>query len=311
MIEETDFRQVATAWAEHKSRYVKRSTICNYELTLRNHLLPAFGASRDVTEEAVQRFVMEKLRAGLSHKSVHDMVVVLKMVSRFGAKHFGIKSPDWEIRFPTPRTGAELPVLSLRHHRRLLEYVKRNLTSRNLGILICLHTGIRIGEVCSLTWGDIDTAAGVISINKTIGRVYVVEEEGGGHTELSVTSPKTRNSYREIPMTRDLLQVLRPLKGKAFASDYVVTNRAKPTEPRTYRAYFSRLLTKLNIPHLRFHGLRHTFATRCIEGKADYKTVSVLLGHSKISTTLDLYVHPGNDQKKRCIDRMMKRLDNS
>lgn len=151
MIEETDFRQVATAWAEHKSRYVKRSTICNYELTLRNHLLPAFGASRDVTEEAVQRFVMEKLLAGLSHKSVHDMVVVLKMVSRFGAKHFGMKSPDWEIKFPTPRTGGELPVLSLRHHRRLLEYVKRNLTSRNLGILICLHTGIRIGEVCALT----------------------------------------------------------------------------------------------------------------------------------------------------------------
>ena len=66
------------------------------------------------------------------------------------------------------------------------------------------------------------------------------------------------------------------------------------------------MMEQLNIPPLKFHGLRHSFATRCIESGCDYKTVSVLLGHANISTTLDLYVHPNMEQKKRCIERMVK-----
>ncbi len=89
---------------------------------------------------------------------------------------------------------------------------------------------------------------------------------------------------------------------------YILTNEEKPTEPRTYRNYYKRLMKDLNIPELKFHGLRHSFATRCIESNCDYKTVSVILGHSNISTTLDLYVHPNMEQKKKCIDRMFKGL---
>ena len=87
---------------------------------------------------------------------------------------------------------------------------------------------------------------------------------------------------------------------------YILTNEEKPTEPRTYRNYYKKLMKDLNIPELKFHGLRHSFATRCIESNCDYKTVSVILGHSNISTTLDLYVHPNMEQKKKCIDRMIK-----
>ena len=82
----------------------------------------------------------------------------------------------------------------------------------------------------------------------------------------------------------------------------------KPTEPRTYRNYYKQLMDKLEIPKLKYHGLRHSFATRCIESNCDYKTVSVLLGHSNITTTLNLYVHPNMEQKKRCIAKMFKSL---
>lgn len=92
---------------------------------------------------------------------------------------------------------------------------------------------------------------------------------------------------------------------------YVLTNDAEPTEPRTYRNYYKRLLDKLGIPPIKFHGLRHSFATRCIESKCDYKTVSVILGHSNISTTLNLYVHPNYEQKKRCIDKMFRSIKKS
>ena len=89
---------------------------------------------------------------------------------------------------------------------------------------------------------------------------------------------------------------------------YILTNDERPTEPRTYRNYYKKLMDKLEIPKLKYHGLRHSFAPRCIEVGCDYKTVSVLLGHSNISTALDLYVHPNMEQKKRCIAKVFKSL---
>ena len=77
-------------------------------------------------------------------------------------------------------------------------------------------------------------------------------------------------------------------------------------EHRCYRNYYRKLLQNLGIPHLKFHSLRHSFATRCIEAGGDYKTVSAILGHADISTTLNLYVHPSQEQKKRCIENMLK-----
>ena len=115
---------------------------------------------------------------------------------------------------------------------------------------------------------------------------------------------------RDIPMIKDLYDLLKPLKKVVKNDYYVLTNDAMPTEPRTYRNYYKKLLNTLNIPPIKFHGLRHSFATRCIESKCDYKTVSVILGHSDISTTLNLYVHPNYDQKKKCIDKMFKLIKN-
>ncbi|HMR17124.1 MAG TPA: tyrosine-type recombinase/integrase, partial [Mariniflexile sp.] len=113
---------------------------------------------------------------------------------------------------------------------------------------------------------------------------------------------------REIPMSKELLRMLKPVKKIVNASFFVLTNDAKPTEPRTYRSYYKKFMDALEMPNLKFHGLRHSFATRCIESKCDYKTVSVLLGHSNISTTLNLYVHPNLEQKKKAINQMCRSL---
>ena len=158
-----------------------------------------------------------------------------------------------------------------------------------------------------MTWNDLDTELGVISITKTIQRIYYVGGEER-RTEVIIDTPKSKNSIREIPMTKDLLRMVKPLKKVVNGSFYVLTNSAVPTEPRTYRNYYKRLMKQLDIPALKFHGLRHSFATRCIESNCDYKTVSVLLGHSNISTTLNLYVHPNMEQKKRCVEQMFKAL---
>lgn len=212
-----------------------------------------------------------------------------------------------DIKFPTERERQTIEVLSKSNQRKIMDYITTHFTFRNLGIYICLCAGMRIGEVCALTWDDMDVENGVIKISKTIQRIYIVEERAK-HTELIIDTPKSKNSIREIPMSKDLLKMVKPLKRIVNADYFVLTNDSTPTEPRTYRNYYSRLMRELNIPKLKFHGLRHSFATRCIESRCDYKTVSVLLGHSNISTTLNLYVHPNMEQKRHCIDRMHKML---
>lgn len=301
------FDEVVMLWQTDKRQYVKQSTYAAYLLLIRNHLLPAFSGKYSVTEDMVQIFVFNKLRQGLSRKSVKDMLIVLKMILRFAAKHKYMEHQNIDVIFPTERECRHVEVLSKNDQKRIMEFLRDHVTFMNLGIYICLCAGLRIGEVCALVWDDIDVEAGVINISKTIQRIYVIDGDRN-HTELIIGTPKSKNSIRSVPLAKDLLNKLRPLKDSSQGNFYVLTNSASPTEPRTYRNYYNQLITKLGVPKLKFHGLRHSFATRCIESNCDYKTVSVLLGHSNISTTLNLYVHPNMEQKKKCIEQMFDAL---
>ena len=300
-------REIAEAWKEYKRPYVKQSTMAAYVLILENHVLPEFGDNDSLHEHDVQAFVLKKIEHGLSAKSVKDILVVLKMVMKFGVKNEWMNHCEWDIKFPVNSQPKELEVLSVANHKKILDYVQHNFTFMSLGIYISLSTGLRIGEICALKWSDINVADGKITVQRTIERIYMVEGEKK-HTQLVINTPKTVNSCREIPISKELLAMVKPMKKVVNADFYVLTNEDKPTEPRTYRNYYNRLMEKLDIPKLKYHGLRHSFATRCIEAGCDYKTVSVLLGHSNISTTLNLYVHPNMEQKKRCINKMLKSL---
>lgn len=307
MEQNTTFSAVAALWKADKKLYVKKSTYAAYSLLIQRHLLPKLGDNKDILEDDVQELVNQKLAIGLSRKTVRDILVVLKMILKYGAKHGLLSNRQIDVVFPTEREKNDIEVLTLTNQQRLMAYLKEHFTFLNLGIIICLNAGLRIGEVCALQWDDVDVVSGVIRVNKTIQRIYLVNEEEK-YTELIVDTPKTKNSIREVPMTRDLLSLVRPLKKIVRSDFYVLTNAATPTEPRTYRNYFNKLQQQLGLPRMKFHGLRHSFATRCIESKCDYKTVSVLLGHSNISTTLNLYVHPNLEQKRKCIDTMGKML---
>lgn len=307
MTEKTKISRVIELWKEDKKQYVKKSSYSAYLLLIENHLLPNFGEQISVEESEVQEFVFKKLEEGLSQKTIKDILIVLKMILKFGLKNKLLDYRQFDIQFPTERENPGIEVLSRINQKKIMNYVQEHFTFKNLGIYICLSAGIRIGEICALTWEDINTDTEIISIRKTIQRIYIVEE-GKRHTELILDTPKTKNSIREIPMSRDLQKMLKPIKKVVNESFYVLTNEAKPTEPRTYRNYYKKLMKELDIPDLKFHGLRHSFATRCIESNCDYKTVSVILGHSNISTTLNLYVHPNMEQKKKCIDQMFKAL---
>lgn len=295
MIHKT-IREIAAAWKEYKRPYVKQSTMAAYVLILENHILPTFGEDNSLPEQSVQAFVLHKIESGLSTKSVKDILIVLKMVMKFGVKKEWMTYYEWDIKYPPSSENKVLDVLSVTNHRKILNHIQSHFTFMGLGIYISLSTGLRIGEICALKWSDINVTDGILTVNRTIERIYIIEGEKK-HTELVINTPKTKNSCREIPMNKELLGMLKPLKKVVNDDYYILTNDERPTEPRTYRNYYKRLMEKLDIPKLKYHGLRHSFATRCIEVGCDYKTVSVLLGHSNISTTLNLYVHPNMEQK--------------
>ncbi len=306
-MEKKTFEEVAWMWQEEKRHYVKRSTYAAYALLLANHLVPAFGQEHDVTESMVQDFVLTKLDYGLSQKSVKDMLVVMRMVLRYGSKKGYMDYRVIDVKFPTERERKEVEVLSRTSQQKIMKYLTENFSYMNLGIYICLCCGLRIGEICALRWEDIDLKAGVIRISKTIQRIYI-KNGTDCRTEVIIGSAKTMSSMRIIPIAKDLKAMLRTRYRYLDGDNYVLTNTARPLEPRTYRNYYNRLMQSLQMPKLKFHSLRHSFATRCIESRCDYKTVSALLGHSNISTTLNLYVHPDMEQKQRCVEQMFRSL---
>ena len=307
MVKEKTINQITEEWKEEKKKYVKKSTYAAYQLLIQNHIKPYFGDLYEVNEEKVQQFVFDKLDAGLSEKTIRDIIIVLKMILKFGIKNGYLEYAQIDAKFPSKQEKKDLDVLSKADQKKFMEHLRNNFTFKNLGIFICLSTGMRIGESCGLRWCDVDTVEGVIKVRHTLQRIYIIEGETR-HTELLLDTPKTANSVRDIPMSSELLKMLKSLNKVVNENYYVISNDIKPIEPRTYRNYYKKLCKQLDIPELKFHGLRHSFATRCIESKADYKTVSVLLGHSNISTTLNLYVHPNKEQKKKTIDKMLRSL---
>lgn len=307
MVKEKTINQITEEWKEEKKKYVKKSTYAAYQLLIQNHIKSYFGDLYEINEEKVQQFVFDKLDAGLSEKTIRDIIIVLKMILKFGIKNGYLEYVQIDAKFPSKQEKKDLDVLSKADQKKFMEHLRNNFTFKNLGIFICLSTGMRIGEICGLRWCDVDTAEGVIKVRHTLQRIYIIEGETR-HTELLLDTPKTANSVRDIPMSSELLKMLKSLNKVVNENYYVISNDIKPIEPRTYRNYYKKLCKQLDIPELKFHGLRHSFATRCIESKADYKTVSVLLGHSNISTTLNLYVHPNKEQKKKTIDKMLRSL---
>ena len=307
MVNKNCMEKVAKIWMKDKKNYVKITTMNSYRLIVLNHINPYFGEKEDCTEGEVQEFVLTKLDKGLSQKSVRDILVVLKMIIRFGTKLGSFTKKDMDIVFPVNTKREKLDVLTKDEQKKIFLHIDDNFNFQNLGIIICLSTGIRIGELCGLKWSDINVESGTVSISRTVQRTY--NKENDIRTEIIIDSPKTCNSNREIPLSNKLMKILKPLMRIVNEKFFILTNSKHPTEPRTYRNFFIKFLEELEIRRMRFHSLRHTFATRCIESGGDYKTISVILGHSNISTTLNLYVHPNNDQKKKCIEKMLKSFD--
>ncbi len=304
------YKEWMQEWLKSKDGYVKEATYANYSMAVVNHIIPTLGDCRleDLSEDLIQKTVLNWLTTGridavggLSEKTVRDILMIIKLSLRAASKTGLIPRIDMEIAFPRSDRISKLKVMTSESQQRLVQAVLLDMNPRTMGILICLYTGLRIGELCALQWKDIDLKSRTLSVTKTIERIYVKEINGSGATRVIFSTPKSRASIREIPISSFLQPVLR----KFAANDkdiYLLTGSRDYLEPRTYRSYYDRFLKRSDLPHLKFHGLRHTFATRCIEAGADVKTVSEILGHASVNMTLNLYVHPQMEQKRKCVE---------
>ena len=293
-------------WIENEHNYIKESTYALYLTIIEKHLKVYFKNRKisTISNKDLQSFILDKLNdgklngnGGLSRKTVKDMVTVLNAVLNFAIKRKIIKKTQFEYKIPKDEKIEKMEVFDSEERMKIFEYIKKNMNCRTAGILLCLCTGLRIGEICALRWKEVDMARGIISINHTIQRIYLSNAK---KSEVIISEPKTQSSKRKIPIARELIPVLE--KFKSEDGNYVISGTEKYIEPRTYRKFFKKMLGFLKIRKLRFHSLRHTFATQAIELGIDCKTVSEILGHSTVSITLNLYVHPDLDHKKKCMN---------
>lgn len=170
------------------------------------------------------------------------------------------------------------------------------------GIVLCLYTGLRIGELIALTWDDIDFGKGLLFVSKTCHD----GNDGKNHIRI-IASPKTVNSRRVIPLPKQILPLLKAVK-KRSECEFIVADGDKPVFVRSYQRTFELLLKKLHIPHKGFHSLRHTFATRAIECGVDVKTLSEILGHKNATITLNRYAHSLWEHKAEMMNKLSKML---
>ena len=170
-------------------------------------------------------------------------------------------------------------------------------------ILLCLYSGLRVGEMLALKWSDVDFQKGLMTISRSC---HDGKDKSGKYTRIEDT-PKTSSSRRIIPLPKQLLSILREEKKKSD-SVYIISSKGNPLSVRSYQRSFDLLQKKLNIPHRGFHSLRHTFATRALECGMDVKTLSEILGHKSPTVTLNRYVHSLMEHKQDMMNKLGKLL---
>jgi len=293
---------VCEKWLDQKRLCLKQSSYAQYGCIMRKHILPYWGRQsvQELTSGGVNGFI-QALSERLSAKTVRDVLNVFLQVVRFAEKKHGVHIDYEEISRPKAQAG-NLPVLSPDEQRRLSVCLRADPSRINVGILLLLYTGIRIGELCALQWGDIDQNAQAISVTKTIQRIADPDPDTKAKTRIIIDSPKSRNSVRLVPIPSFLVDLFSDLQAKS--ASYLLTGQSKPMEPRLFQTKFKQALKVASVAETNAHALRHTFATRAIEQNIDIKSLSEILGHSAVKFTLERYVHSSAELKRSGMERL-------
>ena len=298
--------QVCFLWLEEIKTQIKNSTYVKYYNTVHNHIIPSIGKHKInyIDTNLIRQFTDYKLTkgklsgdGGLSPKTVKDILSVVRLIFNF-ANNIGI---DVNCNFDCIKVksgGKNVELLNENDRQKLTAYLVNNIDYTNLGILLCLFTGIRIGEVCALKFEDISLSDNVVHIKKTMQRLQNPNSNSSAKTEITITAPKSKCSIRDIPLPEFIVNII--VEHKLYSKKaYLLTGEANIyIEPRTLENRFKSRIKECGIENVNFHILRHTFATRCVELGFEIKSLSEILGHSSVNITLNRYVHSSMELKR-------------
>ncbi len=310
---EITFGEVLERWMENNRVRLKGGTINKYQSLIDAQIIPELGNKKmsKITSTVINNFLTQKLQngrlkntGGLSASYVRSIMLVINSAIKFAVAEqicLPLKTP---ILKPASQKR-EMTVLGVEEQKRLETYLYSNLNPTKAGILISLYTGLRIGEVCALSWNDVDFKKKIIRIRHTVARVRNLEKERKTVTKLIIDVPKTQSSVRDIPISSNLLPILEKIYNIS-SSNYVISENIGFISPRTYEYRYHKLLEECGIEHVNYHVLRHTFATRCVEAGVDIKSLSEILGHSSVGVTLNTYVHSSMELKRTQLEKLSK-----
>ena len=301
-----------TEWLNNYIRIsAKHRTIERYSEIINNHLIPSVGdiELQELTPIILQKYISELLKcgnkrtgAGLSSSAVNSIITVIQnsLHTAYNLRYINDMVGD---KLKRPKAvERQIECFSVAEQKQIEQAVRAGGKPYMLGVLICLYTGLRIGELLALEWSDIDFSNGTLMVDKTCH--YGVNLNG--QFGRIVDTPKTETSIRLIPLPKQLIPLMK--EHKKIPSKLVISKNGEGISNRTYQRNFESLLKSLNLKHRGFHALRHTFATRALECGMDVKTLSELLGHKSPAVTLKKYAHTFLIHKKEMMNRLGKLL---
>ncbi len=301
------FSYVLDKWLAYNSGCLKKQTIAKYRHCIEKHILPELGeiAVEELCADTINQFYCHKLEHGgkdgceLSRNYVRTMSIIISSALQYAVSEGWREPLRGQILRPKIE-NKKIHVMSRKEQMQLENMLGNRPSGAALAVYISLHAGLRIGEICALRWNDIDFAEGLMYVNSSVVRIN--EEH---HVILKVDAPKSETSMRVIPLSEHLLDVLKEERRHA-SSVYVVAGvRQKEfMNPRTLENRYKKILRQSGLEDMTFHTLRHTFATRCVESGMDTKSLSEILGHSKVNITLDTYVHSSLELKRNAVKRL-------
>ena len=311
----TTFADIVDYWLTTIKGTVKESSFTRYHRNVHSYLKPAIGTLTlpEITSNVICQLKDELLESGgkrgdgLSEKTVSDLLSTLKMVLIY-AEEQGYPVMNAELIRNPKKKKREVTVIPGGVISRLEEILLSSDDRISLGILLTLHTGIRNGELCGLQWSDFDFNSGTIRIYRTVERIKNLSPLAERKTKVVITEPKTESSRREIPLPKTLCLYLRSHSGAT--DEYLLTGTDKPSEPHTLYVRYERFLRRNGFESYTFHAIRHTFATRGIASGFDAKSLSEILGHSDVTTTLRCYVHPSMEEKRNQMETLFNACKN-
>ena len=305
------FAQVAQEWLDSNFINQKKSTRLKYQEMIIRHINPELGRYKInlLTEKRINIFILQKLKSGricdgsgLSSSYVKTMGIIINCVMQYAAAQNYCRPFKLKIYKPVSE-HREVEILDIDTQKALEHCLENDTSLTALGIEIALNTGLRIGEICALKWEDIDMENAIIHVRHTIARIENADPNSGKKTCLVVDSPKTKTSIRDIPITKKLYKSLENITERV-STYFVVSGSEKFISPRTFEYRYHKLLENCCIPSINFHGLRHTFATRCVEFNVDIKSLSEILGHANTNITLNTYVHSSLELKRNQLEKL-------